>query len=67
MVFYYENNERKIIKGKMDKYLEMNIKLMLYGRGNENESNYVMDMSYKYMPFIFTSYDFFMWRYIKGI
>ena len=60
MIFYYENNERKIIKGKRNKYLEMNIKLMLYGRGNENEPNYVMDMSYKYMLFTFTGYDFFM-------
>ena len=60
MLFYYENNKGKNNKGKNNKHLEINIKLMLYERSNENESIYVMDMSSKYMLFIFASYDFYM-------
>ena len=40
--------------------LRKEYKIILYERGNDDESNYVMDMSYKYMFFSFTSYDFFM-------
>ena len=40
--------------------LRKEYKIILYERGNDDESNYVMDMSYKYMFFMFTSYDFYM-------